>query len=108
MRKEKFEVIDSSANMGDLYSPFVLFPSLFQDHFARLACPHRVVRVACLCVVGSLVHCRDAFGRWRTIAQCVVRPDRVVVNAPLRDQGLRLPPNLEQFSEKQRAIEAGV
>ena len=47
-----------------------------------LACPHRVVRFDC----RSLVNRDDAFGRWRTVSQSAVRPDRIAVAPPLSDR----------------------
>ena len=46
----------------------------------------------------SLVHENDAFGRGRAVAQCAVRSDGVVVNAPLLDQDLRLPQAVEDVA----------
>ena len=38
----------------------------------------------------SLVHRYEAFGRWWTVSQCAVRPDRIVVATPFLDEDLGL------------------
>ena len=38
----------------------------------------------------SLVYRYEAFGRWWTVSQCAVRPDRIVVATPFLDEDLGL------------------
>ena len=37
---------------------------------------------------GSLVHWDECFGCWRSVAKCAVRPDCIVVSAPLLNENL--------------------
>ena len=55
-----------------------------------------------------LVYRDDAFRRWRPISQRAVRPDGVVVDAPLLDQDLGIPQAVEDFTIQQFVPEPGV
>jgi transposase InsO family protein len=54
---------------------------------------------------GPLERCSVA---WRAVAQRVVCPDRVVVDAPLLDQDLRFAQSVEHLSIEQLIVEPGV
>ena len=55
-----------------------------------------------------LVYWNDAFGRGWAIAQSAVRPDGIVVDAPLLDQDLGFPQAVEDFAVQQFVPEPGV
>lgn len=55
-----------------------------------------------------LVHQNEAFRRGRSVSQCAVRPDSVVVDAPLLDQDLRFSQRVKDFTVEQLVPESGV
>ena len=57
---------------------------------------------------GPLVHGNDAFWRGWAVAQCAVRPDRIVVDTPFLDQDLGLPQAVEDFAVEQLVSEPGI
>ena len=53
-------------------------------------------------------HRNDTFRRRSTVTQRTVRPDRIVVNAPLFDQDLGFSQGVEQLAVEQRVAEPGI
>ncbi len=55
-----------------------------------------------------LVHRDNAFRRWRSVSQGAVRPDCIVVYAPLFDKDLGFSLRVEDFAVEQLIADSGV